>query len=205
MKNTVIVDIDGVLANYRLGLLYWFRQSFPRFAQKANDHLQREDTWINAESMGVSYREYLEAIEMFRMSGGKRAIPLFDGARDLLTWCKYKNYEIVLLTSRPIDLCSNIYPDTVDWLRNNELPYDLLLWSKNKSEMVFRMRLMDKIVFAIDDEYGHILDYHKLGIPSCWIDLYKKSMEHSLSTSKMEDVKVYPSMRALVNSLKEEA
>ena len=28
-KDTVVLDIDGVLADYRLGLLYWIRQSYP--------------------------------------------------------------------------------------------------------------------------------------------------------------------------------
>lgn len=204
MKNVVIIDIDGVLADYRLGLLYWLRQSYPRLAQKANEHLKRGDTWINAESLGISYREFLEALEMFRMSGGKQAIPLFDGAQDLLDYCHKKGYEIVLLTSRPIDIISNIYRDTIEWLRNNGLKYHILLWSKNKSEMVFKMRLTDKVVFAIDDEYNHVLDYINLGIPTRWIDLYKKQESSDAFKNLGGDViKIYPSLRELVTDLVE--
>lgn len=174
MKNTVIVDIDGVLADYRLGLLYWIRQSVPALAQSANAHLQRTDSWIDHNAMGVTYRQWLDTLEMFRMSGGKQALPVFEGAIELLMALRADGREIVLLTSRPIDIYSNIYRDTVEWLRNNKLPHDVLLWSKSKAEMVYKMRLTDKTLFAIDDELRHIQDYSLLGVETFWIDLYKK-------------------------------
>lgn len=173
MKNTVVVDIDGVLADYRLGLLYWIRQSVPELSAQANQHIQRKDTWIDYDTMKVPFRKWLDVLEMFRMSGGKQSIPVYEGAHELLHYCRQAGYEIVLLTSRPIDIYSNIYRDTVEWLRNNHLEYDMLLWSKSKAEMVYKMRLTDKVLFAVDDEIKHIEDYDRLGIHTVWIDLYK--------------------------------
>ena len=164
MKNTVVIDIDGILANYRLGILYWIRQSVPEFAHMANQHLKVEDTWIDAESMHMTYDRWLDTLEFFRMSGGKRTIPMFEGAQELLAYCRKQNYKIVLLTSRPIDICSNIYGDTLLWLRDNQLPFDILHWSKSKAEMVHKMRIPKETVFAIDDELKHVIDYAKLGI-----------------------------------------
>lgn len=184
MKNIVIIDIDGILADYRLGLLYWIRQSWPSLAAKANEHLKVSDTWINAKTMGVPYKEWLSALEMFRMSGGKQSLPLFEGAKDLIYWCMEHKYEIVLLTSRPIDIYSNIYRDTIEWLRNNSIHHHLLLWSKDKAEIVHKLRLTDKIVFAIDDELKHIESYEDLEIETLWIDLYDKS-----STTKAPDTR----------------
>ncbi len=198
-QHVVIIDIDGVLADYRLGLLYWMRQSCPHLAQKVNEHLKREDTWIDAKSLGISYIEFLRVLEMFRMSGGKQSIPLFDGAKELLHYCQKQEYEIVLLTSRPIDIYSNIYRDTVEWLRNNELPYHMLLWSKNKSEMVYKMRLTEKIVFAIDDELSHVKDYDALGVVSYWIDLYMK--KPNFEDYGFKRVCWFPNLRTLVDSL----
>lgn len=172
MKNIVVVDIDGVLCDYRLGLLYWIRQSWPSLAQKANEHLKVDNTWIDNHSMEVSYREWLGVLEMFRLSGGKQSLPVFPGAKTLLDWCKKSDFEIVLLTSRPIDIYSNIYRDTVEWLRNNKLPYDMILWSKSKADMVYKMRLLDKVLWAFDDELRHVIDYAKLDIHTIWIDLY---------------------------------
>ena len=106
-KNTIILDIDGILADYRLGLLYWIRQSCPEYANKANAHLLKKNTWINHETMEMSYYEWLKVLEMFRMSGGKRSIPLFEGAQKLNQICTYLG-EVILLTSRPIDIYSNI-------------------------------------------------------------------------------------------------
>jgi phosphoglycolate phosphatase-like HAD superfamily hydrolase len=108
-KDTIIIDIDGILADYRTGLLYWIRQSWPSLAAKANEHLKVSDTWIDAKTMGVPYREWLGVLEMFRMSGGKQTLPLFEGVNDLVFWCMENQLKIVLLTSRPIDIYSNIY------------------------------------------------------------------------------------------------
>lgn len=167
-----IIDIDGVLADYRRGLLYWIRQSWPTLAQKANAHVMRNDTWIDDKTMGVPFRTWLELLEMFRMSGGKQAIPLFDGASDMVMEIRKRGMGVVLLTSRPIDLYSNIYRDTIEWLRNNQIQHDLLLWSKSKAEMVHKMRLIDTAAFAIDDEFKHIEEYDRLCIPSFWLDHY---------------------------------
>lgn len=172
-KDCVIIDLDGVLVNYREGLLFWLKQSYPKLAQKANEHLRRDDTWIDFRSMQIPYREWLTVLETFRCSGGKKALPLFDGAKDLIYWCLEHKYEIVLLTSRPIDIHSNIYLDTVDWLRLNSIHYHMLLWSKSKAEIVHKMRLTDKVVVAIDDELKHIQEYDALGLSSIWIDLYR--------------------------------
>lgn len=177
MKNTLVVDIDGILADYRLGLLYWIRQSLPQYAAKANKHIQKTDTWVDEKTMEMSYREWLDVLEMFRMSGGKQSIPVYEGAAKLLNLARKMHLEIVLLTSRPIDIYSNIYRDTIEWLRNNDLPHDLLLWSRGKAEIIYKMRLTDKIIFAIDDEFKHIEDYDKLGIATIWIDHYGKENE----------------------------
>lgn len=175
-KNIVILDIDGVLADYRLGLLYWIRQCFPKYAQQANTHLLRSDTWINHESMEISYREWLGVLEMFRMSGGKRSIPVFEGALELVNKCILLQYKIILLTSRPIDIYSNIYRDTVEWLKDNRFTYNLLLWSKHKAEMIHKMGMIDEVVFAVDDEFSHIIDYTNLGILTYWVNWYNKSI-----------------------------
>lgn len=173
-KNVAVIDIDGVLADYRLGLLYWIRQSVPSLASKANWHLSRPETWIDHTTMDVPYRQWLDTLEMFRMSGGKQSIPLHEGAVELLNRLKEDGREIILLTSRPIDIYSNIYRDTVEWLRNNNLNHDAILWSKSKAEMIYKMRLTDKVIFAIDDEIKHVVEYAALGIDTYWIDLYKK-------------------------------
>lgn len=173
-KDCIILDIDGCICDYRTGLLYWLRQSWPSLAQKANEHLKVDDTWIDYRTLGIPYREWLSVLEMFRCSGGKQTLPLFEGAKDLVFWAMEHKYDIVLLTSRPIDIHSNIYRDTVEWLRINSIHHHLLLWSKSKAEIVHKMRLTDRVVVAIDDELKHIQEYDALGLSSVWIDLYKK-------------------------------
>lgn len=173
-QKVAVIDIDGVLADYRLGLLFWIRQSIPALSQKTIKHLQTTDTWINHHTMDLTYKDWLKTLEMFRMSGGKQSIPVYEGAKELLDLCHANDLEVVLLTSRPIDIYSNIYRDTVEWLENNNLKYDKLLWSKSKAEMIYKMRLCERVSFAIDDELHHIHDYSALDISTFWINLYNK-------------------------------
>ncbi len=175
-KDTVIVDIDGVLADYRMGLLQWVHRNYEDYVNICEQHMKVTDTWINEEAMGVTYQEWLDVLEKFRMSGGKQFLPVNEGAGLLLNLFKQKELFIVLLTSRPIDIYHTIYRDTIVWLRENSLPYNLLLWSKDKAEMCYKMGLTkDRVLFAIDDELKHVENYSKLGIRTYWLDACKKA------------------------------
>ena len=76
MSKIVLLDIDGVLADYRLGLLWWVNTNYPDLRTKCYEHLYSHGTWINDETMGVSYRTWLDILENFRLSGGKQSIPV---------------------------------------------------------------------------------------------------------------------------------
>ena len=186
MKNIAILDIDGCLADYRLGLLWWINTNYLELRETCYEHLTKTGTWINNETMKIPFIEWLGILENFRMSGGKLSIPTFPGTRELFDLLLSRNMKIILVTSRPIDLCSNIYHDTVEWLRMNRLEYHMLLWSKNKSEMIYKMRLIDECDFVLDDELGHIKGYLDLGIKTYWINHYHKI--HSLTSEHLYEV-----------------
>ena len=177
MKNIAIIDIDGVIADYRLGLLWWVNANYPELRETCYTHLSKNDTWINYETMKVSFRKWLDILEQFRMSGGKLTLPIFPFVSELFSHFHEVGYKIVLITSRPVDICPNIYHDTVAWLRDNNLSYHSLLWSKNKAEMVYRMRMIDECALAIDDEVSHVVGYVNLNIKTYWINHYNKDTE----------------------------
>ena len=173
-KDTVVIDIDGVLADYRTGLLNWIIANKHGDLNRNAFELENEySVWVDERSMNISYREWLEVLEEFRMTRGKVGIPTFPYASQLCKYLKEKGYVIYLLTSRPIDIYSNIYIDTKEWLQKNDIPYDNLFWCRHKAEMVFRNGLIDRTAFAIDDEYKHIEHYSKLGIKTFWLDHFK--------------------------------
>lgn len=173
--NKAIVDIDGVVADYRLGLLWWVNTNYPRLRDICYHHLNRKDTWIDHNSMNVPYRVWLDILEKFRMSGGKMLIPTFPGAGEFFEFLQQRDLDVILLTSRPIDIYSNIYRDTVEWLQEKGFKYQLLLWSKSKADIVHKLRFTDEVVFAVDDEYGHCLQYADLGMRTYWLDHYQKA------------------------------
>lgn len=172
MKNTVILDIDGVVSDYRLGLLWWINLNYPEMRSKCYEHLYRIDTWIDHKSMGVPYREWLDILEKFNLTGGHLLIPEFPGAKMLLNYCKALEYRVVFVTSRPFDIYSNLYKDTIEWLKEKELHYHLLLFSKSKADVVYKLRLLDDVVFAVDDEINHVTQYVELGLKTYWLNHY---------------------------------
>lgn len=178
MKNVVIVDIDGVLADYRLGLLWWINTHYPELRETCYKHLSVINTWINHKSMGISYREWLDILERFRHSGGKLTIPEFPGAKNLMDFLEEKKYRAVLVTSRPFDIYSNIYKDTLEWLKEKHFKYHLLLFSKSKSDVIYKLRLVDDVVFTIDDEVQHVQQYVDLGLKSYWLNHYGAKLDH---------------------------
>ena len=190
-KNTVILDIDGVLADYRLGLLYWIKIHYPELARTCDYHMSRNDTWINYETMKVSPIKWLGVLENFRMSGGKQSIPLIPGADNLVQRLHSYGYKLILVTSRPIDIYPGIYRDTVEWLRGYNLHYDLLLWSKNKVELLYRLKFIPEIIFAVDDKVSHILNYSNVGITTFWLNHYEHThdpIEHCIVIHSLNEI-----------------
>ncbi len=196
----VICDIDGVLADYVSGFLAWTSNHQPELFNRCAD-LNRQDTnlWLNASSLGVSEDVWQELKHRFRTSRGKLSLPVYDGAKELLSACRAKGLKIVLLTSRPIDKYPNIYTDTLEWLINNELEHDFIWWSQDKAETLLSKNIKANVAFAIDDDTRFITSYTAMGIRSFWINRYK-----SVQSFSPQYVKEVSSLTDIVRYLEKE-
>lgn len=58
------------------------------------------------------------------------------GARPVLEMFKAAGYIVVIITARPQWQYKRLHSDTVSWLRRHKIPYDLLLFNRNKVEAV---------------------------------------------------------------------
>lgn len=184
-----LIDIDGVLADYKNGLAYWIILKYPHLTCNVNKCLN-ESLWINSTNMNVSDVQWQNIKHHFRVSGGKLGLPICKDAKQFLEKCKSLNLKIILLTSRPIDLYPNIYTDTLEWLHMYKLPFDYLWWSENKKEKIISKNLRSKIRFAVDDELDYANTYSRLDIPCFWIDHGKKEeIKASLVFSHITRVK----------------
>jgi hypothetical protein len=178
----VLVDIDNVLADYIRGICLWAKDHAPSLLKLPNplamrlggrlDSLRHNGGYVNAESTGLTPAEWGQVKHAFRTQGGKLAIPVFEDAKPFLTWCRQRNWKIILVTSRPIDRYPNIFTDTLTWLHTNDLPFDYLWWADDKArrlEEYEHVTLRSHVVFAVDDDMRFVNQYREKNIKTYWL------------------------------------
>ena len=186
----VLCDIDGVLADYYTGFLGWVIFNYPNLESKCAEMIG-SPVWLCARSMGVDEQVWQEIKHHFRTSKGKLLLPAYPGAKEFLEYCRSKQYKIVLLTSRPIDVYPNIYTETLEWLKMKEIPFDFIWWASDKAEKVLSEDIRPNIVMAIDDDDKYIQKYDDMGIKSYHIvgNFPRKTIHvHSIQANNIQEV-----------------
>lgn len=78
---------------------------------------------------------------------------------------KWLGYHIVLMTTRRSWRVGSIQSDTVEWLKENCVPYEMILWGYDKAESIAK-RLKNVVpAFAIENSRKHAIDIAEMGIP----------------------------------------
>lgn len=148
-RNIVLLDIDGVLAE------------FPGyFIRKFNETYNTDYKTYNEIPLGKRnvYKE------KYRVCGEKVNIPLCKYAKEFLTDLKTKGYTVILFTNRPIYLYENIIIDTIKWAFINDLQYDAILFSENKMLDVIKNFNYKNIKLYVEDNVSNANSICKLGI-----------------------------------------
>ena len=157
------VDIDGVLADYPAAFINFVNRElgtdFNPVGQK-NYHLP--------ESLGLPLDLCMELKHKYRETGQKRFIPVKPGAKELLEALKQAGYTIVLLTARPYKQYKRIFADTQEWLNNNGLLYDSIIWDEDKNTRLVREFGQERISFFIEDVAKNANQIAALGVP-CYL------------------------------------
>lgn len=179
-----IIDLDGVVAEYPGGFYKWcIKNFFGRHSLHEFDQLYKKMDLLAREDLKKRYRQ----------SGEKAFLPLVPGARELLDCVRRKsNLKIILMTNRPYSEYYRIYPDTLAWLKRHEIPYDALLWSRDKG--VDALKQFKNVCWAVDDSEENVKRFRQAKITPIHVD---NSYEHSSTaalyklaeeTQKLEDV-----------------
>lgn len=161
LKNIVLVDIDGVIADHESGFRDFLLEE---------GHLVPDGAIVNfdtASNLGIPLEHYVILKEKYRSTGYERRIPPFPEASSALGLLRDKGFSIVLLSARPYNKHKRVFADTIEWLKGFALPFDGLFFTHNKDDFAFRMR--DKISFAIDDDSVVVERYRKV-IPAYLFD-----------------------------------
>lgn len=165
-EQVVIVDIDGVLADYPRCFYEWLVEG------------ELSATW-NTEGMNpYRIQQKYESLpldrkvaikKIYRQSGAKKYIKLLPGAKSMMQILRSDPLlKIVLLTNRPYAEHYRIYPDTLEWLKTNEIPFDAILWAKDKG--IEAVKYFSNVAWAIDDSIDNIFSLNRAGIEVARVD-----------------------------------
>lgn len=147
VKPIVAVDIDGTLGKYhqhftRFFFQYW-AMPIPEIPYQGG---QSFSDWIGCDK--ATYRETKLA---YRQGGGKRTMPLYKGAQELMRELPKMGAEVWLTTTRPYLRLDSTDPDTRFWLRRHGIAYDYLLYDEDKYQKLADRVDWGRVVMVLDD------------------------------------------------------
>lgn len=142
----VVTDLDGCVAD----LSSW--------SQKLEE--ARGGAPMNDRTVAM-----LESLkEDFYRDGGFTHLPTVKGSVEGLCAIAALGYKIVIVTARPQWQYKRIHGDTIEWLAKNGVPYDLLLFNKDKAEAVYESIFPARPLFFVEDRAKHALELANIGV-----------------------------------------
>jgi len=147
LKPVVAVDIDGTLGNYH--------EHFTVFAEiylnEALPH-QYDGGQEFSEYLGLDKRVYRDIKLAYRQGGMKRSMPMYPGADKFMQVLHHNGIELWIATTRPWQRLDNVDPDTREWLRRCEIPYDFMIYGDDKYDQLYLLVDKERILTVIDDQ-----------------------------------------------------
>jgi len=164
-EKVVSIDIDDTICD-----------STPFWIEFVNDKLGTDFDNLGTLKATLPYNEYKKIKKEFRTSGIKLDIPMIEGASDLTRKLKELGYKIIIITARP----ANEYPEltkiTNQWLRDNDIKYDGIIFDKHKSIKVLEQ--VPNLEFSVNDHYTEALLLAKWGYTTFLVDNKYNRRDH---------------------------
>jgi len=149
-KKVVALDLDGVLCEY------------PKpWIDYVNKELNTNYLTLNDLKANVDLLTYSKLKSKYRQSGLKAKINKIYYASEFTQMLRNADYWIVIITSRPYKKYYRLYPDTLEWLSNNDITYDALYFEDQKN-----LRIIEDVPnlnFMVEDNKQYANDVAKLG------------------------------------------
>lgn len=178
-KGVIIVDLDGVLNEYP-----------GPFVEYANSQLQIWDEWVSWEWLNKPENRGLltQLKHGYRQSGIKRRLPPITANVQAVQELAAKGYDIVLMSTRPAKQYSNIYGDTLYWLKHHDVPFRKLWFVEDKELQIVIGNIRDRVVFAVDDDPDNVDKLRDLGIKTYFVTKREPRERYDILT--MEEIEL---------------
>jgi len=108
--------------------------------------------------------------EDFYRGGGFKDLPVINGAKEGMQELRRLGYKIVIITARPYWQYKRLYADTLAWLQQYDIAYDLILFNKDKAEAIYEHIFPARPAFFIEDREKHAVEVANIGVPVLLLD-----------------------------------
>lgn len=151
IKPVVAIDIDGTLGMYH--------RHFLDFARGYLDKPQATPFYHGDQPFKKWFCQVYDATEdqwhdiklAYRQGGMKRTMPPYPYASDLMQHLYKADLEVWVTTTRPYIRHDNVDPDTREWLRRNDIPYDYLIYDGAKYEKLANLVGRERVAAVLED------------------------------------------------------
>jgi len=166
----VVIDVDNCLAD----LSEW------------QDKLNSAQGGAPMNDRTIALLESLK--EDFYRGGQFRELPPIRGASEATQAIRDLGFKIVLMTARPYAQYKNLYADTMFWLREHGMAYDLILFGKDKAELIYEHIFPARPTFFVEDRVKHCLEVASIGVPVLLLDWpYNRELKDTRLIQRVSD------------------
>lgn len=154
VKPVVAFDIDGTLGDYHGQLIDFVAQYVgrePGLDDRPFDGSMNFGDWI-IDAFDLDSRKTYRDIKLaFRQGGSKRTMPPYRGRISAVWAARNTGCEIWLTTTRPYMRLDSVDPDTREWLRRNNVPFDHLMYDEHKYPLLAQHVEPERVILIVDD------------------------------------------------------
>lgn len=102
--------------------------------------------------------------------GGFLDLPVLPGARDALHAIRDAGNKIAIITARPSWVHRRVAWDTQSWLKQNDIPYDVLAFGKDKYDELVKCVFPAKVLAFVEDRDKHAMEIAAQRVPVLLMD-----------------------------------
>ena len=161
-QKVLMLDLDGVVADFRKGFLEWVSSTKWKSILEINEHqiglhLDLNNSW--------SYKAYNEAKMEFEKDGGYNNLPLIQHVAKAVESLYRVGWHVIVYTARPYTTYKRIWGDTWNWLQDHKIPVHELHFGYDSRVVAASVLLNSNFVVAIEDDPTLIRRYEGCKIP----------------------------------------
>jgi hypothetical protein len=161
-RNILMLDLDGVIANFREGFMQWLNGT----PWKDVLTLDERDIGLHMDiNNGWNYHSYHQAKMEFERNGGYGTLPSITRIKKCVNALHRVGWYIIVYTARPYRTYKRIWSDTWLWLKTHDIEADELHFGYDERVIAASKYKEENHVVALEDDPTLIKRYVGCNIP----------------------------------------